>query len=294
MKTSTAHIDHIAAHSRTVGTRSSLANRLVPLAACAIVAVFAVGSAEAQLLGRMKRAVQERVQEPVRTGQNGNTGAGAAGRLEITPERLDAFVVAMRPLVERATAVQVERDMQAAYTKREKEYEACGERAVRAANGVSAPMTPAVAERLGSMTEQMTAMMGRYNVAAAAGNYMVASAILDSADVLGAKAKALQFPSLTSCGLPAPRPVKSAPLPANQGDLIAAGAGGMSAGEFGRLRERVALYLLTNGSGDTYNDAERSTLDSHASDLATLAPLFRSGVLDWAQWGSLAGTWRAR
>ncbi|HYW51361.1 MAG TPA: hypothetical protein VE861_12185 [Gemmatimonadaceae bacterium] len=268
--------------------------RLVPLAVCTLATVLTVTTAQAQLLGRMKRAVQERVQEPVRAGDGGRRGATDATRLEITPERLDAFVVAMRPLVQRAQALQAERDMETVRVRREKEYDACVERVVRAANGVPAPMTPDNAERLGAMTEQVTAIMGRYNAAAASGNIAALNAILDSADALGAKARIVQFPGLSACGLPAPRPTRSAPLPANQGELIAAGAGGMSAGEFGRLRERVAVYLLTQGSGDTYNDVERGALQSHSADLATLAPLFRSGVLDWAQWGSLASAWRAR
>lgn len=264
------------------------------LVACTLLSVCTTGAAQAQLLGRMKRAVQDRVAEPARRDEPAPSGSRASARIEITPARLDAFVGAMRPLVERARLVQAEREMQAAYDTRQQEYDACVERVMRTTNGASAPMTPERVERLGVLTEQITALMGRYNAAASSGNVAQLSAILDSADAVGARARIVQYPSLSTCGVPAARPTKTAPMPENQGELIAAGAGGMTAGEFGRLRERVAVYLLTHGGGDTYDDGERQALSARETELASLAPLFRSGVLEWAQWRTLARAWRAQ
>jgi hypothetical protein len=68
----------------------------------------------------------------------------------------------------------------------------------------------------------------------------------------------------------------------------------MTAEEFGRLRERIAVYAITLGNRDPFTAEERAALDARATELARLAPLFREGLLEWGHWYDLGKHWGGR
>jgi hypothetical protein len=254
---------------------------LVLLALLTLVAT----AAEAQLLGRLRRAVTSGVA----------ARETAAPRLEITTERIDVFLVAMRPVVAHAEAVQAARAAQTAYDTRQEEIKVCKERLGSTGAVRPAQLTAAQQERIGAMAARTTELMAAYQSAAAAGNLRVATAVLDSMDLAGHEAMVMQYPALAACGAPAPRPLPPPPPPApTQGEMIAQAPGGMTGSQFGRLREMIAVYLLTSGRDSSFTGAERTAFDQRSSQLASFTPLFRSGALEWAQWANLGKNWHAK
>ena len=67
---------------------------------------------------------------------------------------------------------------------------------------------------------------------------------------------------------------------------------GMTTGQWGRVRERMALWLLIK-SGDVpataekFTEAEESVMSARATELKKFAPLFKSGSMQWVHWSDV-------
>ena len=277
-------------------TRASRGTLVLALVAATLTA--APGAARAQLIGRMKKAAQDRVAE--RIGAPGSkpdtpAGAHASSRLEITPERVDAFVVAMRPLVTDAERRHAERAARAAYDEKRKRWEECGERVGRrltAAQRQQAAMPSMETQlKMAELATLATPVMEAYLQAAAAGRHERASVLEDSLAVLDFRSKVLTFPPLAECGPPPKRPAIAADAAGETGGATIAQPAGMSATQFGLLRERIAVYLLTRGTENPFTPAERSALDARMTELQTLTAFFRDGTLAWSSWSDLGEAW---
>jgi hypothetical protein len=92
------------------------------------------------------------------------------------------------------------------------------------------------------------------------------------------RARVLVMPAPAECGVPArqPGPAPAAAPPASTSDLIRQPAG-MSGAQLGVPRERIAVYLLTEGAEGDLTPAKRGALDAHARQLAKLTDGFRRG-----------------
>jgi hypothetical protein len=258
-----------------------LARLLFLLALLSVV----VTAAQAQVLGRLRRAVTDRV----------TPRPADAPRLEITTERIDVFLVAMQPVVAHAVAVQTAMQAQAAYETRQKQWEACKERVGRSVAGRPAQFTPAQLERVGELSIRNTQLMTTYQAAAASGNIRVVNAVQDSMEIAGMEILIMQYPALSACGMPAPRPLPPPPPPTpTQGEMIAESPGGMTGTQFGRLRELIAVYLRTGGGAPGFSSTEQSAFGERSKELAALEPLFRSGALEWSRWDTMGKNWRAK
>lgn len=277
-------------HAAQPGVSARVAARRQPSVASRLVVVVAaltmlVPVAQAQLLGRLRRVVDARVA----------ARADQAPRLEITTERLDVFLAAMKPVVAHAEAVQAARQSQETYDARKTQFEACKERIGRRVAGPPAQFTLAQQERIGELAVRGTQLMSTYQAAVASGNLRAANALLDTMDLAGVEALQMQYPALAACGKPAPRPLPPPPLPTpTQGEMIAAPPGGMTGAQFGRMRELIAVHLLTNGRESGFSAAEQSAFGARQTELAPLAPLFRSGALEWSRWDHLGKNWRGQ
>ncbi|MES3035515.1 MAG: hypothetical protein V4813_16055 [Gemmatimonadota bacterium] len=262
---------------------------LVRHAWLALAFVLAASSVEAQLMGRIRKAVEQKV-----TGTEPARQSGAA-RVALTPQRIDAFVLAMQPAKAYALEVQAARESQVRYERRQKEWEACKERVVRAANGVAQTLSVSQQMEMGELATKSVALMQSYTTHASAGRYAAASAALDSADRIGVRGFTMQFPAMSTCGVPAPRPVEAPKPPAaSQAATIPPNPGGMTGQEFGRVREIIAVYLITNGSDKSLTSDDIAVLGPRQQELAQFTELFRSGALEWAQWGNLGSAWNAK
>lgn len=302
------HPNHPAPHRARRAHRALAAATLLGAAASLALAA----PAEAQLLKRVKQAAQERLAgavveqgaekagvapaaAPAAAPAGAATAAPGAKRskseLEITPERLDAFLVAMKPMAADAQRKRAEAARQAEYKARQEKWQSCAQR-VQAQIQVSRTMpTPAGTEASREPLERQTALMERASKLYAT-DPMRAALVQDSSSGAMYDATVAMFPAFKSCGsyvyMPAPLPGTPAPgAPAAKPALPA----GMSATQFGIMRERIAAFVLTNGTEGKVSDGERTALDAKRAELAPLAALFKDGTLAWESWGDLTGEW---
>ncbi len=216
----------------------------------------------------------------------GAAGGAASSRLPITTARLDAFVAAMRPALDGAAAEARRGDQSVRRQEARAAYVACIERAED---------TPPVASgspefvREYEQTERTYKALRAREQAQSSKEFQSpeqTQPLTDSVAVFRERLVRLRYPAARACGAEV--------WPAGAGDAPAAAAApavpaGMSAVQFGVLRERVAAWLVTDGGAPGYDAAEREALAARRGALAPLAARFRSQELVWKTWGDLAG-----
>ncbi len=301
-----------------------------PLSALAVLVLLgAAAPAEAQLLKRVRQMAQEKVADAVGQGgadraagadAEGAAAPGAAapgaatpatrrGPLPITAERLDAFFVAMRPAIDRAERGRADFEARKAYEAAEAVYKPKRDRWETCINGAGEKMKAQFASQgyqaqmraaqdLQTKMNRHLAGTGELSMAATEaeqrGDNARAAALKDSADVLTYRMYVDMMPSAKECGAPPRRPVEPRRADGTTPEQLVLQPAGMTRGQFGRLRERVAVYALTGGKEGPFTAEERATLDARAADLAKLTPLFRDGLLEWGQWTELGKNWTAK
>jgi hypothetical protein len=245
-------------------------------------------AANAQVGKLIKRAVSAATETATGTagGAPGRAANGAAGasRLEITAERLDAFVTAMRPAVEGAAAEQ-RRGGQAVRTQEARAtYAACIERAADTDPVTSAP--PAFVREYEQTERTYKALVKREQAQASAEfqSPEQTQPLADSVAVFRERLVRLRYPAARACG-PEVWPATSNGNPVTQVAPVV--PAGMTAVQFGLLRERVAAWLVTEGRAPGYGAAERQALAARRTALAPLAALFRKEDLVWRTWGDV-------
>jgi hypothetical protein len=280
--------------------------------ACAAATLLAAavaatpGTADAQLLRRVKQAAQERIAtKAVDAGVSRATGEDAAptavpgaapaatrkasSRLDITPERIDAFVVAMRPMVAVAERRRAEAARQDAYKKRKDAWTACTDS--NRARVQHLPPATAGLEANGKWMEKSAEYQVRAGQAGTNGDVVASAALQDSMVAATYKAMTALYPAIGSCGdyVYAPAPASAAQARADSTTVPT--PTGMTPTQFGLLRERIAAFIITDGTDEGFSPAEREALTAKKAALAPLGPLFRDGSLAWEQWSDLAGKW---
>ena len=311
-------------------------SRLATSAAAAVALALAAAPAEGQLLRRLQQAAKDRAAEAVgraatpapsaaaapaagnadapaaAPGAAGAPGAKSAARapLAITPERLDQFLAAMGPAMARAERGRAEAAARKRYeaaatvvAAHNKQVQACSERAIEqerprlmrlAANPMANQAVIAQLQgndpRLGPLTEAMMEAVNR-------GDHARQRLLEDSAAVIRHQAMARAIPAMRSCGVYKSGPAEPVVADRRSPEELIVPPAGMTRGQFGRLRERVALYALGGGQDQPFTAEERAALDARAAELAKMTPLFRDGLLEWSQWGTeseLGRAWSAR
>jgi hypothetical protein len=272
----------------------------VALAASLGVALLAApAAAHAQFGGLLKRAAAAAAEKAgeksgVRGAAEQGGGAAPAGALDaslvdITPERLDAFVAGMRGPVEgarrrvAATAAQEAwRTAKVDFVSRQSARDACLKTFAQRATPV---MSNAAVRRMSQVGERLPQLAMQQSQAEAAGNTQRAEQLRDSLDVLTGQYFELQYPGSTrACGTPPRRPSETPPPEGPKADDPAfrpALPAGMTPTQFGLLRERVAAWLLASDKRYTYGDQERQALESRRAALAPLTPFFRDRSVEW-------------
>jgi hypothetical protein len=273
------------------------------LAAMFSLAVTAV-PAEGQLLKRIKQAAQEKVADAVgQTETGGSASAPAApaekkGPTPITAERLEVFLVSMRPAIDAAERGRAEFEARKAHGEATKRYESAAKRYEACTDTIMVrerPRLVALATRDPNFQTRLQyrpewePLFEAQRQAMARNDVPRMEAIGDSLAVLQRAEFARLIPALKECGQ-APRKPAAAPTASETTpEQLIVPPAGMTRSQFGRLRERVAVYAITGGKEDPFTAEERAVLDARAADLAKLAPLFRDGLLEWGQWGQDSG-----
>ncbi len=248
-----------------------------------------LSAADAQLGRLMKRAaaaaaeaaVDEKVGEKVgdRTGAAGRPAD--ASRLEITPERIDAFVAGMEGPLAAARAAAAREARRRDAEARAEAYTACRKKTEAELGAALFDTSPEAMDRAARIGNEMSAMGQRHNAAEQAGDRRQAAVLMDSLAILGAALEDAQAPAFAQrCGA---KPVAPAePTPGDRDAMLRpAVPAGMTPVQFGVMRERVAAWLVASGVGAALSPAESAALESRREALAPLAPFFQDRSLPW-------------
>jgi hypothetical protein len=289
---------------------ASLARPAARVTAAALLLAAAAAPAEAQFLKRVKQMAQDKAAQVVargaadRVADDDAVAAGAAGAAApggaagaapakkgptpITAERLELFFTAMRPAMARAERGRAEFEARKAYDRLAKEYDAkaeawqtCSERVMTAAG----PPSMQQQMRMAQESERGAKLMARFAAESQHGYTERVRALEDSMKVEQLRVAVIVYPQLKGCGPTPKQPDAPKRTEESTPEQLITPPAGMTRGQFGRLRERVAVYALTGGKDDPFTAEERAALDARAADLAKFAPLFRDGLLEWGQWG---------
>jgi hypothetical protein len=265
------------------------------VALAALLATIPVTPAHAQFGKLIKKAAQGAVQGAAQgaaknAAQNATGNASNAtpkaddGAVAITAQSLDALLAALGPSVKAAQDFDARRARYEQQHARFQAHQTCRD-SIKKAHPMPMAPTAAMLEAQQQYAQRAGALSQRLMAASQAGDTARTRAITDTVSMLGEQSENVYLPALKTCGAyvapPTERPVRggfraSAPtIPA-----------GMTATQFGRLRERVAAWLLTNGTYTVSAD-EQAALTARKADLDTLTPLFRGNTLTWSSWGDL-------
>ena len=217
------------------------------------------------------------------------TSAGAQGsKLDITDERIVAFIDAMEPVVAAGRELRASRDAQ----KQLETYTTCSANAM-----LKGPQALTAAQDAES--DRITAQISKLTTALLADggtrDTMRINATNDSIQTLSDRQQRLIFPAIAKCGA---RPAKRAPsrITADYNGTITNPApkriAGATPAQFGRMRERIALYLIDPQRANDLTPEERGAIDGHAKQLADIGAGFRSNLYNWRTWSELWSAWK--
>jgi hypothetical protein len=67
---------------------------------------------------------------------------------------------------------------------------------------------------------------------------------------------------------------------------------GMSATQFGRMRERIAMYLVASDKPNDLTAEERQAIDARRADFGPFVKAWKEGSLEWSYWGDVFTAWK--
>ena len=290
------------------------------LAATAVTLAVPAAPAHAQLLKRIKQAAaekavdaagrkvlgDEKAADSAATSASNGGGATSSARsapataaranaptkLDITPERVDQFLVAMAPYLE----VERERQAYLAADKAVRDYEKClvtaaQKQAELMMKGQAASPTKAQQaeiDRIMAANDGLSQAM----LAAMAANDTARSRVLsDSSLRMSFRASMLMNPMIGKlCG--ERTPMKPEPLDEQRMRKAALPRkiDGWTPAQFGLLRERIAMHLLMPEKS-SLTPEERSAVDGKRAGLQPYVAMWHD-TGDWKSWGEIWSAWR--
>ncbi len=280
-------------------------NRITVWSCAALLAALSISTASTATaqLGRLKKIATDAVKDAAKDPDAKKVDAKVD--YIVTEERATAVLAVLTPIVERTRKAQALVSEQNTYESKSKAFSACMEKSAQAmaTPDMSFAMSPAgLALQKKQVFYATTAAKAQ-----AAKDYKLAIATSDSATV-SAMVMALHMTKSEACGNGVYKPASviaadaermaqtSSSVNAEYNNIItvlAAQRAGMTQGQFGRIREAMAIWSLQKAgqlpaSAYKFTDAEQAVLNGKATQLATLAPLFKSGSMVWQSWGDIA------
>lgn len=296
---------------------------LQSLAAALCLAAVTAAPAHAQLLKRIKQAATEKIADKAvdkatgsssaASGDSASTATAAAparvnrgsqgvygtpqpasagaqsSKVEITGERILAFVDAMEPVIAAGREMRAHRDA-------EKQVEAYGKCSAIARTKGPGSLTPAQDAESDRLAAQIQALTTALVANGGMRDTMRINATNDSIQVLLDKQQRLIYPAITKCGArPAKQPAPSGITVDFHGTITNPAPkriAGMTPAQFGRMRERIALYLVDPQRPNDLTPDERGAIDGHAKELADIGAGFRNNLYNWQTWSELWSAWK--
>lgn len=272
-------------------------------AAAALLLTMPVQRADAQL-GRLKKAAEQAAKDAVGKKAEPVTGAtkSSDNSTEITAPRLDAIITALNARVAVAQQISRGKAAEAEFTPKRKAFEECVRKAGERMASMGTPPSADGIAKMGEYSVKSTAYMQRY--AAIMQDKSRQREVLflqDSATALAMLGQAAM--TGTNCGAAPYTPaavidyhVAMQTVNADDGQWMVpeANRGSMETWQFGRIRERVALWALIQAgaakpSEGKFSESENATMQQKSKELAVLAPFFKDGAMTWVTWSDLKG-----
>jgi hypothetical protein len=292
------------------------------LAATAVTLALPVAPAHAQLLKRIKQAAAEKAADaagrkvlgeeakdstpPAASGAAATpraasrAGSSAAptrssgpSKLEITPERVTQFLVAMEP----AVAAAKERAAHAVAEKKLEDYHKCmalaGQKQTEAMmKGQATSPTKAQQAEIDRLLDLGGDLVQQMLAATQAGDTTKARILSDSSVAVSTRANAMLNPFIGKmCGTTVP------PKPGQLDESRLRDAekprkiDGWSETQFGLMRERIALHFLAPEKSGLAPE-ERAAVDARRADFAVFVAAWKSHAQNWATWSDVYSAWQ--
>jgi hypothetical protein len=277
-----------ACHSRLVLLLALLAGNTTP--------------ARAQL-GKLKKMGADAVKDAAAGKKPEAAKDPTAARIDyaITEERITSIITVLTPL---AAVAQREANARAVSAAYDKEFKAASDCLSKIGTGASPDMSAFQSPKYVALMTRSQGMAERVGAAQAAKRYREYLALSDTFVNLQLQTSALMFKN--SCP-----PVPYKPMAMIDADVARmermnssnaessdeltvppTARSGMTTGQFGRIRERMAVWALIQAgelpaTSDKFTDEEKSVLAAHAADIKKFGPLFKSGTMRWATWADI-------
>ncbi len=280
-------------------------------AAVAVLLSAVMAAPASAQLGKLKKiagdAVKDAAKDAAGVKPDPKASAGStAARVDyaITDERASAILAVLAPLAADARREADARAANAAYSKKAQAFSDCVQ---KSATGATPDMAAMQSPKFEALTARMSRYADRVSALATSSQYRTYIAYADSSAVSQMEYAALLMTGV-KCGTPVYKPAaildaeaalmaaaRSGVAPKASGDELTVPASqraGMTTGQFGRIREAMAIWLLQK-SGDLpadaykFTEAEVAVLTAKEAQLAALAPLFKAGTMRWATWGDI-------
>lgn len=296
------------------------ATRYLPWIAAALVLSATPASAQ---LGRLKKlgadlakdAAKEKLDpkketpsKPTESSASSSTSSRNTD-LVLNEDRVALVVASLQPMLADATARRELRTVTAQHEEKSKASRACLETAQMKAS--ANPM--AIAQnsqkneaQIEKLTKDVERLSEKMSAAVNANDVRTRVYVTDSLTVMQVRMSMAVLGS--NCPVyytPAPildaqiksqsRTVVSEDMDEGTFDPPAAAKENLSRYQFGLLRERIAIWALKQddptfkaGKLGIFTPEEEAALQSNATDIRKLAPLFKDGSLRWSTWGDLS------
>lgn len=280
-----------------------------------------IASPASAQLGRLKKIATDAAKDAakekagVKEPESSQNGGGAKIDYTITEDRANAVLASLAPYVETAKREMERKKADAAIAAAKAEHQAkvktVSDCITKFTAGSGMPDMGWMQTPKGeALTSKMQTVGARSAAATQSGNRREQLALTDTMSVLMVQQVGMMFPK-SNCGS---QPYMSKALldyeVANQERLMKSQSNvsmpsgedgfvvppnqraGMTSGQFGRVREAIAIWLLQQ-SGDVpptaykFTDAEKAVLTAKAAQLKDLGPLFKTNALTWASWGDI-------
>ncbi len=274
--------------------------RFTSASCAAILVVLSVGAStpgHAQL-GKLKKIGADAAKDAA-MGKKPEDPTAARVTYDITAERLSAIVTALTPALAAAQRDADAKAVTAGYDARYKAANECFSKLTTGTPDLSGMQT----EKYEAMSTKLTSIGTRLSAATSAKRHREMIALQDTAIVLQVTMAAAMFKN--TCPAMPYKPAAMIDAAVAQMEQAASGASssseivvspdaraGMTHGQWGRVRERVAVWLLIQ-SGDLpktaekFTDAEQSVMSARSAELKKFAPLFQSHTMQWVNWGDV-------
>ncbi|MEQ1689940.1 MAG: hypothetical protein ABMA00_01545 [Gemmatimonas sp.] len=280
--------------SVTIFTRVGLVLTLV---------VSGASPASAQL-GKLKKMGADAVKEAAAGKKPEPAKNPTAARVDyaITEERLSAIMNVLTPLAVSAQREADARAVSAGYNEKVKAANDCFSK-VTSGNAtpdmsvMQSPKYEALLARSQTMAERLAAAQTgkRYREFLALSDTFAILQLQNASMLFKNNCPPVPYKPAALLDLEASKIEQRASAQAPSSDELSVPSharGNMTTGQFGRIRERMAIWALMQAgdlpaTADKFTDDEKAVLTARAADLRKFGPLFKTGTMQWASWGDI-------